>query len=82
MSIELQAQGNTAALAQIKEPGKGTEALLKIRVKVRSVYGLDKVYVESFHSGPLSILTGQKTLTASSIQALKSLGYVFEGLEG
>lgn len=94
MSIETQAQENRAALAQ-SGPGLGTkipewaafadrgkDTLLKIKVKVKEVYGLPKVYVQSFQAGPLSILTGQKTLTDSSIKALKALGYVFEGLEG
>ena len=53
----------------------GSDSLFEIRVKVREVWGVSRIYVQSFQAGPLKALTGRETLTPGDIKALKSLGY-------
>lgn len=56
----------------------GADNLLTVKVKLREVYGVRRVYVQSFQAGPLKALTGRETLTEGDIKALKSLGYSFQ----
>jgi hypothetical protein len=63
---------------QKASPASGADNLFNVLVKVREVYGVRRVYVQSFQAGPLKALTGRETLTDSDIKALKSLGYSFQ----
>jgi hypothetical protein len=56
----------------------GADNLLAVTVKVREVYGVKRVYVQSFQAPALKALTGRETLTDSDIKALKTLGYSFQ----
>ena len=45
-----------------------------IKIEVQNVYGVVRVYPKNFQS-ELQDLTGQKTLNARHLQALKKLGF-------
>lgn len=46
-----------------------------IEVKVKQIYGIDKLYIVSDHASAIFDLTNRKTLTNGDIQALKALGF-------
>ncbi|KKL58044.1 hypothetical protein LCGC14_2229320 [marine sediment metagenome] len=48
-----------------------------IKVKIKNVYGSDLCYPLTY-AKELETLTGNKTLTARNIEALKGLGFSFE----
>lgn len=50
----------------------------QIQIEVRTVYGVERIYVRSDHKEPISRLTGKSTLDQSDIEALKRLGFTFE----
>ena len=50
---------------------------MKIKVTVRNVYGVDRIYPVT-NIEPLQALTGQKTLSKDHIKALESLGFTIE----
>lgn len=49
----------------------------EIRVKVKQVYGVDRIYPIDF-ANELEALTGCKTLSTYHIDALKKLGFEFK----
>ena len=52
---------------------------MKIKVKIKNVYGEDLLYVEDEAiKENISSLTGCKTLRRSDVQALEFLGHTFE----
>ena len=51
--------------------------MLKIKVKVKNIYGNDLIYPLDFKND-LQNLTGAKTLSKKHIEALKNLGFTFE----
>ncbi len=51
--------------------------MAEIRVKVKNVFGKDLFYPLDY-AQPLEALTGQKTLTPKSVEALKELGFTFQ----
>ena len=48
-----------------------------IKIKIKSVYGNELCYPLTY-AKELETLTGNKTLTARNIEALKGLGFSFE----
>lgn len=50
---------------------------MTIRVEIKQVYGKDTIYPLT-NQEALQQLTGNKTLTATSVKALKALGFTFE----
>jgi hypothetical protein len=48
---------------------------MNITVKVKSVYGIDKVYPADIDSSLFAKLAGTTTLTPKSIEIIKALGY-------
>ena len=49
-----------------------------IRVQIKEVYGVNRIYVVGVHKAPLAVLTGQKTLSEAQAEALKTLGFTFK----
>jgi len=50
----------------------------ELLVKVKSIYGIDKVYPECEEGQLLAQLTGKKTFTNDNLGLLKKLGYTFK----
>jgi tRNA-binding EMAP/Myf-like protein len=50
----------------------------KVQVKIKSVYGVDKIYPISEEAQIFAEMIGQKTLTVDNIKYIKMLGYVVE----
>ncbi len=51
---------------------------MKILVSIRNVYGTNTVYPECETAKTFASLCGTKTLTFSSLEKIKKLGYVVE----
>ena len=49
-----------------------------IKIETKSVYGNDLMYVVSEHAEAIQNLTGKKTIDASDIKQLKTLGFTCE----
>lgn len=56
--------------------------MVTIKVRTKSVYGVDRTYVESPSSARMAIegLTGKKTIDDNDISALQTLGIEVEEL--
>ena len=48
---------------------------MNITILARSVYGVVRYYVDGPLQEPISVLTGQKSLTESQVHALEALGF-------
>lgn len=53
------------------------EVEMNIKVKIKNQYGIERIYPIS-HVDTLAALTGQKTLTETTINALRQLGHRIE----
>jgi GrpB-like predicted nucleotidyltransferase (UPF0157 family) len=51
---------------------------MKIKVEVKNIYGVEKIYIVSEHLKAVSGLTGKKTIDINDIKNLQSLGFEFE----
>ncbi len=51
---------------------------MQIKVKIRSVYGVRRVYPVCDKARLFTRLTGRKTLSDQDIEIIKSLGFVVE----
>jgi hypothetical protein len=51
---------------------------MKLKIEVKSSYGTERIYIRGKESGPISVLTGQKTVTRAQLAALVELGYELE----
>jgi hypothetical protein len=50
----------------------------KVQVKIKSVYGVDKIYPINEEAQIFAEMIGQRTLTMDNIKYIKLLGYVVE----
>ena len=48
---------------------------MQITVKVKNVYGVDRIYPADLRARLLLALTGNKTFSASDLAVIKELGY-------
>lgn len=48
---------------------------IELIIKARSIYGQVRYYVDGDLNSPISVLTGQKTVTEPQIQALRDIGF-------
>ena len=49
-----------------------------IKIETKSVYGNDLVYIVSEHAEAIQNLTGKKTIDASDMKQLRTLGFTLE----
>ena len=52
--------------------------VMKIRVKIKNVFGNERIYVVCKNALYISRLTGKKTIDRTDINSLENLGFTFE----
>ena len=55
---------------------------MNVQVRVKSVYGEDKVYPANMAAITFAEIAGTKTLTAHTMQRIRALGFTVEVLTG
>lgn len=54
---------------------------MEIKVTIKSVYGVDKIYPACFQAKLFAEIAGTKTLTDSTIDKIKELGFVINVIQ-
>ena len=49
-----------------------------LKLKIKNVYGVERIYPACDMSEKLTLLTGRKTFDSQDLSIIKSLGYGFE----